>query len=52
MMSVDLVARRAYEAWRQARARTFPVPWERLESEDRAAWVHAVQAVREAIEEV
>lgn len=49
MISIDQIARRAYEAWVTAQARAngkAPATWERLPVTDQAAWITAVQVVR------
>ena len=52
MMSIDQVAKRAYEAWMQAHGRPSGVLWEQMSVRDKAAWIAAALAVRKAIEEV
>lgn len=52
MMSIDQVAKRAYDAHHTALRRTPPLAWEQLDGATRAAWIAAAQAVRRAIEEV
>ena len=50
MMSVDQLARIAYEAHgRAAAGRTPAQPWAQLPTPQRAAWIAAVQAVRAEI---
>ena len=52
MMSIDQLAKRAYEAWMAAHGRPTGVLWEMMSVRDKAAWISAVQAVRKAIEEL
>lgn len=52
MVSIEELAKRAYEAHFAALRRTPGLPWERLDVGNRAAWIASVQAVRRAIEEV